>query len=164
MNHHSESTTLCTIRIDDCLYGIDMLAVREANQATQAVRVPGTPPEVLGMVNLRGSLYLLLDIRRLLGLQPRPPREEDLLVVFRPSQGESFGILVDSLDETMVVANRRITPRETDNGTSPISAIVLLDNLSFPMLSPEAMYRRARSLVVAQASSLQQANASSSEK
>lgn len=164
MSDHSGTTTLCTIRIDDRLYGIDMLAVREANQSTQAVRVPGTPPEVLGMVNLRGSLYLLLDIRRLLGLQPRPLREEDLLVVFRPSQGESFGILVDSLDETLVVQNRRITPKETDSGNSPISAIVLQDNFSIPMLSPELMYRRARALVVAQASANQQANTPASEK
>jgi len=50
MNSQSGLTTLCMIRLEDQVYGIDMLAIREANQFTQTVKVPGAPPEVLGLV------------------------------------------------------------------------------------------------------------------
>jgi len=145
MNSQAGQTTLCMIRLDDQTYGIDMLAIREANQFTQTVRVPGAPPEVLGLVNLRGSLYLLLNLRRMLGLPDRKPGHEDLLIVFRPSQGESFGIVVDSLDDTRVLADRHITPHEADDGI--ITAIALDKGMSFPLLSPELMYRKAKALI-----------------
>ena len=147
MSTHGQLITLCTIRLDGQIYGIDMLAIREANQSTPSIRVPGSPPEVLGLVNLRGSIYLLLDIRRMLGLPEKKMTSDDLLVVFRPSQGESFGILVDSLDETMVVPARLVTPREPDSSGSPISGIILGKDESFSMISPELMYRRAKTLL-----------------
>ncbi len=145
MNQQTGQTTLCMLRLDDQTYGIDMLAIREANQFTQTVRIPGTPPEVLGLVNLRGSLYLLLNIRRILGLPDRKPGPEDLLIVFRPSQGESFGIVVDSLDDTRVLADRHITPHEPDEGI--VKAVALDNGISFPLLSPELMYRKAKALL-----------------
>ncbi len=145
MNSQSGHTTLCMIRLEDQVYGIDMLAIREANQFTQTVRVPGAPPEVLGLVNLRGSLYLLLNVRRMLGLPDRKPGSEDLLIVFRPSQGESFGIVVDSLDDTRVLAERHITPREPDDGI--VTAIALDNGVSFPLLSPEHMYVKVNSML-----------------
>lgn len=146
MNPQSGLTTLCMIRLEDQVYGIDMLAIREANQFTQTVKVPGAPPEVLGLVNLRGSLYLLLNVRRMLGLPDRKPGSEDLLIVFRPSQGESFGIVVDSLDDTRVLAERHITPREPDDGI--VTAIALDNGVSFPLLSPEFMYRKAKAQII----------------
>ena len=145
MSNHTGQTTICMIRLDDQSYGIDMLAIREANQFTQTVRIPGAPPQVLGMVNLRGSLFLLIDVRSLLGLAGRQPGPDDLLIVFRPSQGEAFGILVDALDDTKVLPGRHITPREPDDGI--ITAIALEEGRSFPLLSPELMYRKVKALI-----------------
>jgi chemotaxis signal transduction protein len=145
VSNHTGQTTICMIRLDDQSYGIDMLAIREANQFTQTVRIPGAPPQVLGMVNLRGSLFLLIDVRRLLGLAGRQPGPDDLLIVFRPSQGEAFGILVDALDDTKVLPDRHITPREPDDGI--ITAIALDEGCSFPLLSPELMYRKVKALI-----------------
>ena len=149
MNTSSDRMTLCTVRVDNQQYAFDMLAIREANQATPCVRVPGAPTEVLGMVNLRGSLFLLLDIRLLLGLPTREPAPQDLLVVFRPSQGEAFGVLVDSLDDAMVVPIRKITPRaENDaNDPSPICGVILNEHQPIPLLSPSLMYRRVKNLI-----------------
>jgi hypothetical protein len=47
----------------------------------------------------------------------------------------------------MVVPARLVTPREPDSSGSPISGIILGKDESFSMISPELMYRRAKTLL-----------------
>ena len=57
----------CTFRLDGHLYGVDVLDVKEVTTATTATPISHAPDEVMGLVNIRGQIYLALDLRRLLG-------------------------------------------------------------------------------------------------
>src|SRR5262249_43240450 len=65
--------------------------------------VPHAPPVVCGCVNLRGDIYLVLDLRRLLGLPPIAVTPDTRLVIFKPAAGESFGVLVDAVGDIVTL-------------------------------------------------------------
>ena len=93
----------CTFRVDDRLFGVDILDVKEVTAETTFTRVAHAPDEVLGLVNIRGHIYLALDLRRLLGMPTTVVTGESRLVLFKPSVGNAFGVVVDAISDIRTV-------------------------------------------------------------
>ncbi|MEM8712523.1 MAG: chemotaxis protein CheW, partial [Planctomycetota bacterium] len=109
---------LCTFRLGGQLYGINVLDVQEVLMPHQRTPIPLSPPEVEGLLNLRGDTVLSVDLAVLLGLSvsgqtlmevesgSTPPSEsigdagDRMNVVLRTSQG-SMSMLVDEVGEVM---------------------------------------------------------------
>jgi purine-binding chemotaxis protein CheW len=75
-------------------YALDAAVLREVSQMKEVTRIPGTPPHVLGVMNVRGLMIALIDLRLLLGL-PRGTAAEQHRVLIIQSQGKEAGILTD---------------------------------------------------------------------
>ena len=58
-----EKIRLLVFRLGDEWYGLDATLVQEISRVNQITRLPLTPPHVLGLVNLRGSIVGVIDIR-----------------------------------------------------------------------------------------------------
>ena len=99
----------CTFRLAGRLFGVDMRAVKEVNTRTALTPVPHAPPAVSGLVNLRGQLHLVLDLRRLLGLGESAVTADSRLVIFKPAVGEAFGVLADAVGDVV-----RLDPAQTE--------------------------------------------------
>jgi purine-binding chemotaxis protein CheW len=93
----------CTFRVDGRLFGVDILDVKEVTAETAHTRVAHAPDEVLGLVNIRGHIYLALDLRRLLGPSAAVVTGESRLVLFKPSVGNAFGVVVDAIGDIRTV-------------------------------------------------------------
>ena len=91
------SRQFCTLWVSGKLFGFDILDVKEVNLETDFTPISHSPAEVKGYVNVRGQIYLILDLRVLLGLDPAEIQRESRLVLFKPSIGESIGVLVDKV-------------------------------------------------------------------
>jgi len=102
---------LCTFHLADRLFGIDLLAVKEAVEHARVADVPHAPEEVAGLVNIRGQIHAILDLRRLLGFEPGASREEACLLLFKPAVHESLGIRLDSLGDVVSVDPASIEDR-----------------------------------------------------
>jgi purine-binding chemotaxis protein CheW len=89
----------CTFRLDGRLYGFEIGTVREVHPMAPWVRVPLAPAGFQGLVNLRGRIHLILDIRHLLGLPSKATAETDLLILFNDAAGPSFGVSADEIGE-----------------------------------------------------------------
>lgn len=85
----------CAFPAEHRLYGIDVVHVREVCTPLPITPVPQAPQAVRGVVNLRSRIYLLLDLRPLLGLEPVECTEQRRLIILRPQIAENLGILVD---------------------------------------------------------------------
>ena len=103
-----ESRRFCAFRVAGRLYGVDILDVKEVNPETGFTPVFHAPKAVRGYVNIRGRIHLILDLRRILGFEPLETDEQSRLVLFKPTVGESFGVLVDSIDDVVEVEAERI--------------------------------------------------------
>jgi purine-binding chemotaxis protein CheW len=98
-----------TFRLDDEVYGINVMQVQEVLRMTEIAPVPGAPDYVLGIINLRGNVVTVLDTRTRFGLPPHETDDATRIVIIE-TDGHIVGILVDSVAE---VVNLRASEIET---------------------------------------------------
>ncbi|HEY9469023.1 MAG TPA: chemotaxis protein CheW [Propionibacteriaceae bacterium] len=97
------------VHVGDVRCGFVLDEVVEVLPALATTALPGAPETVSGVIDLRGALVPVLDLRRRLGLPTRPPDCEDHVVVcdVRPRR---VGIWVDRAEDVVTVASRDLVP------------------------------------------------------
>jgi purine-binding chemotaxis protein CheW len=87
-------------------FGIPVLAVREIVGAQAVTPVPQTPVHVKGVINLRGKVIPVIDLRVKCGLPAMETTERSCIVVVQGRGGETapMGILVDGVEEVLNLA------------------------------------------------------------
>jgi chemotaxis signal transduction protein len=98
----------CSFWISHRYFGVDIAEVKEINPETHCTPIPHAPREIKGYVNVRGQLFLLIDMSMLLGFESKEADETSRTVLFHPEVGESFGILVDRIDDVRRVFENQI--------------------------------------------------------
>jgi purine-binding chemotaxis protein CheW len=97
------------VEIRGGLYGIGSTAVREIVTVLEATRLPGAPPHVRGVVNLRGKLLTVVDVgHRLTGT---PTTASDGSIVVISSAERTLGLLVEDVHD---VQELHIVPTERE--------------------------------------------------
>ena len=92
----------CTFEVDGLWLGVDVLDVQEVIRHRVPTRVPTAPPVVLGLINLRGQIVTVLDLRGRLGLAPVPALHRPMDVVVR-GPGGPVGLVVDEVGDVLEV-------------------------------------------------------------
>ena len=110
---------LATFYVGDILLGVDIRQVQEINRQLGVTEVPHSSNFVRGVINLRGDVATVIDLRTILGLpSAEVTRESRNLIVH--SQEESIGFLVDRISHR---PGRRDRPvRGPCRATGPASA------------------------------------------
>jgi purine-binding chemotaxis protein CheW len=91
----------CTFRLDGHLFGVPVGSVQEVLKQQELTTVPQAPPEVSGLINLRGQIITTLELRTRLGLAPRPIGAPAVNVVVRTSDGGVVSLLVDEIGDVL---------------------------------------------------------------
>jgi purine-binding chemotaxis protein CheW len=111
---------LVTFRLGEALYGIDVRLVQSVNVPPPLTPVPHAAAAVRGCANLRGQVYLVLDLRRLLGMGAWEPGPSGRLILFKPALGDPFGVLVDGVGDVVRLAADRVEGRRpAEDGEDP---------------------------------------------
>ncbi len=97
----SDLKQFCTFMLAGRRYGVDILDVKEVNQEAAFTKIYHAPKEVMGYVNIRGRIHLILNLRRILGIKSKQMDDKSRLILFKPTVGESFGVLVDSISDVV---------------------------------------------------------------
>lgn len=101
-------------RLGSELYGVDIGTVREINTLQKITPVPRAPGDVRGIMNLRGRIVTVIDLRTRLGLtEAEDTRDTRIMVV--ETDGAMVGCLVDAVHEVLTVSDEVIEPAETVN-------------------------------------------------
>jgi purine-binding chemotaxis protein CheW len=88
-------------------YGVDILKVQEIKGYVPATRVPNSPPEVVGVLNLRGTIVPIVDLRRKFGLDAIEYDAFAAIVVVVVSN-QIKGMVVDRVSEVVSIPNAEI--------------------------------------------------------
>ena len=112
----TEKRQFCTFWISGRHFGVDILDVKEINSEVGFTPIFHAPKEVKGYVNIRGEIYLILDLGLILGFQSTEVDEPSRTVLFDSGAGEAFGVLVDSISDIVTVDVEQI-----ENRPNPIS-------------------------------------------
>jgi len=96
------TTEYVTVTIGDHLFGLPIFRVQDVFVPDRLTRVPLAPPEVAGILNLRGRVVTAIDMRSRLDLGPREPGSPAMAIGIE-LKGESYGLLVDAVGEVMAL-------------------------------------------------------------
>jgi purine-binding chemotaxis protein CheW len=116
-------TEYVTVMLDGQLFGLPIARVQDVFMPDRLTRVPLAPPEIAGVLNLRGRIVTAVDLRRRLGLPPRADGRPAMAVGIE-LKGESYGLLIDSVGEVMKLADdtREANPVNLDASLARVSA------------------------------------------
>jgi purine-binding chemotaxis protein CheW len=92
-------------------YGLEILTVREIIGYMEITAVPQTPHEVRGVINLRGQVIPVVDLRAKFGMESAEVTDETCIIVVEISHGGrnfSTGIVVDHVQEVLDIAGQDI--------------------------------------------------------
>ena len=90
-----------TFRIAEEEYGIDILKVREIRRYEQPTRIARTPAFIKGVVNLRGTIVPIVDLRMKLHLNSAPQYGEFTVVIILNLLDRVVGVVVDSVSDVL---------------------------------------------------------------
>jgi purine-binding chemotaxis protein CheW len=113
---HGVATQYLTVNLANEEYGVDILAVREIRGWTPVTRIPQAPSYVLGVLNLRGAIVPVLDLRLRFGLV-REEYSATTVTVIVTVAGRNFGVVVDAVSDVVDVDAAGIRP-VPDMGTA----------------------------------------------
>lgn len=119
-----------TVLIAEQLFGLPIARVHDVFMVDRLTRVPLAPPEVAGILNLRGRVVTMIDMRRRLDLPQREGGRGNMAVGIE-YRGESYGLLIDSVGEVLKIpaANREPNPVNLDPRWSRVAeGVVQLDD------------------------------------
>lgn len=88
-----------TFLLDSKLFAFDVLKTREVLSMTDITPIPGTPEYMTGVLNLRGSVVPVMDLRKKFGLRESAYTENTSIIIVEANSGETviLGALVDAV-------------------------------------------------------------------
>jgi purine-binding chemotaxis protein CheW len=108
-----ETRQYLTFQLGDEVFALDVSRVREILEFTRITQVPKTPDYMKGVINLRGNVVPVVDMRLKLGLAETVKTVDTCIVVVEVlSEGENIvmGALVDSVQEVIEIEHDQIEP------------------------------------------------------
>jgi purine-binding chemotaxis protein CheW len=90
-------------------FGVDILKVQEINRMVEITRVPQAPHYVEGVINLRGKVIPIIDLRKRFSLESKE-HDKDTRIVVVDIGGHVMGMVVDSVSEVLRLPANTIEP------------------------------------------------------
>jgi len=98
----------CSFSINESLFGIDIKDVKEIKYDYMMTEIPHSPPSINGIVNVRGQIYIILNMRLLLNFENKK-NKNSLLILLKPHLNvDPFGIEIDNHTGVLKVNNNDI--------------------------------------------------------
>lgn len=94
-------------------YGLEILKVQEINGIVDVTRVPRTPEYVRGVINLRGRVIPVIDLRLKFGMDRMEDTDKTCIIVVQLDRGKgsvTMGIVVDAVSEVLSITEDEIAP------------------------------------------------------
>jgi purine-binding chemotaxis protein CheW len=103
-NRNDQSMTeYVTAMVAGQRFGLPILRVQDVFVPDRLTRVPLAAPDVAGLLNLRGRIVTVIDMRLRLRLGAAAAAEASAMAIGVESRGESYGLLVDSVGEVVTL-------------------------------------------------------------
>lgn len=95
-----------TVFIGEQMFGIPVTDIHEVFHPHSITPVPLAPPEVRGVLNLRGRIVTAIEVRTRLGLPPIEVGHENLMAIGVEVNEEAYGLIIDRVGDVLQLAER----------------------------------------------------------
>lgn len=132
-----------TFTVNDQEYGIEITTIREIKGWVDTTVLPNTPLYMRGVMNLRGAVVPILDLRCRFGLGLTETTKSHVVMIIKVSQ-RIMGILVDTVSDIINVHASDLKPIPSidlsDHHETILQGIVNIENRMVAILSPERVF------------------------
>ena len=109
----AEAGKYLTFQLSSEVYGIEILRVHEIIGMMKITRMPKAPREIRGVINLRGKVIAVVDLRLKFDMEPIADTEKTCICVVQTSldgKAVTIGIVVDNVREVLNVTDSQMEP------------------------------------------------------
>jgi len=100
---------LVTFMLANQEYAVDILKVQEINRIAEITKVPNSPPYMEGVINLRGKVIPVINLRTKMGFSEKKIDDNSRIIVM-DINGITKGLLVDSVSEVLRIPAEIVEP------------------------------------------------------
>ncbi len=121
---------LVTFRLDNEEYAMDILKVQEINRMVEITHVPNAQQFLEGVINLRGKVIPVVNLRKKFGLSAKENDEQSRIMIL-DIKGITTGLMVDAVSEVLRISSDIVEappPMTTGISTEFLSGIAKLEN------------------------------------
>lgn len=104
-----ETVQVIVFKLGEERYGVDISQVREIIRPTQITRIPNAPDFVEGVINLRGQITTIVNLRKRFGLPPTQIDNDTRIIVVEYNNAV-IGMMVDTVNEVKYLSQKDIEP------------------------------------------------------
>ena len=143
-NNANSTEQFISFAIGEEEYGVSIMSVVEIKGWTDVTTLPNTPPYVRGVLNLRGTIVPIFDMRCRFG-QGLTEATQTHVVIILSLFGRSLGILVDAVSDILTVEKREILPvpeMERAIDEEYLSGLVTIEDRMVALVSLEKLFGR----------------------
>lgn len=105
----TDGSQFLTFSLGDELYGVDILRVQEIKGYTAVTRIPNTPAHIKGVLNLRGTIVPIVELRTKFGM-PTIEYTMFTVIVVVVVQDKVMGLVVDAVSDVLNIERKDIQP------------------------------------------------------
>lgn len=147
-----EAMQYLTFTIQDEEYGVDIMAVREIKGWTETTRLPNSPECMRGVMNLRGLIIPIFDLRARFTRKLTDATASHVVIILAVGN-RNIGVLVDAVSDILTVAAGEVKPApeiENQSNTDFITGLISLEQRLVVLLSIERLFNESslQSLVI----------------
>ncbi|MEK6675307.1 MAG: chemotaxis protein CheW [Planctomycetota bacterium] len=150
-SHHLAQ--IVSFRLANEEYGLDIMGVQEIILMGEITGIPEVPPYIRGLINLRGKVIPIVDLRKRFALQAGEPTEQTRIVVVNTAAC-TFGIIVDAVNEVLRIDTEQIEPPPTGllgREQAYIKGLVKMKDKIMILLSTEKMLSQEEQVTLTEA-------------
>ena len=103
-------------KLRDEEYGVNIFQVQEIRNLVNITRVPFAASYIQGVINLRGSVLPVIDLKKRLGLDPTPYTDDTRIVTVMVGE-LPVGMLVDAVTEVLTIRTKLVDPKKAVDNT-----------------------------------------------
>ncbi|MCB2081890.1 MAG: purine-binding chemotaxis protein CheW [Hyphomicrobiales bacterium] len=104
-----ENRQFLTFSVENSVYALDIMTVREIKGWTEATRIPNSPEYMRGVINLRGVVIPVYDLKCRFG-NGTTEADDKNVVIYIAAGGRTLGILVDAVSDILTVKASQVRP------------------------------------------------------
>lgn len=105
----TDGSQFLTFQLGEEIYGVDILHVQEIKGYTAITKIPNTPAHIKGVLNLRGTIVPIIDLRTKFGL-PTIDCTAFTVIIVVIVRGKVIGLMVDSVSDVLNIDKKDIQP------------------------------------------------------
>lgn len=105
----ADGSQFLTFNLGDELYGVDILRVQEIKGYTTVTKIPNTPPHIKGVLNLRGTIVPIIELRTKFGM-PTIDYTAFTVIIVVVVRDKVMGLVVDSVSDVLNIDKKDIQP------------------------------------------------------